>query len=161
MTLSGELETADIEQTGKVETLLTATQNNKPLKINWQHNDAAKLHTYTIPNIERSSSVTNVKLSWSGKPMAMEVNGEKEIAVPAIGDFKVLDVTAMNEAQQYASVQLSDPIDNGQDLTGLITMSNQSDITYTIAGSEVKLFTNGKLDGNYTVNINTGIKNSW
>jgi hypothetical protein len=49
MTLSGELETADIEQTGKVETLLTATQNNKPLKITGSTIDAAKLHTYTIP----------------------------------------------------------------------------------------------------------------
>ena len=161
MTLNGELETADIEQSAKVETLLTATHNNKPLKISWQHNDAAKLHDFTISSIDRMASASTLKLSWNGKPMNMEVSGDKEIAVPAIGDFKVLDVTAMNEAQQYASVQFSDPMDNGQDLTGLITMTNQADISYTISGSEVKLFTNGKLDGNYTVNINTGIKNSW
>ena len=161
MSLSGELETADIEQAAKVETLLNATQNNKALKINWQHNDAAKSHRYTIENIERTATTSNIRLSWDGKPMDMDVKGEQGIAVPAIGDFKVLDVTAMNETQQYASVQFSDPIDNGQDLTGLITMSNQPDISYTINGSEVKVFTNGKLDGNYTVNTNTGIKNTW
>ncbi|MEO6720012.1 MAG: MG2 domain-containing protein [Ferruginibacter sp.] len=161
MTLNGELETADIEQSAKVETLLTATQDSRTLKLSWQHNDAAKLHDFTITDIDRKTSASKIKLSWNGKPMEMDVTGDKEIAVPAIGDFKVLDVTAMNEAQQYASVQFSDPIDNGQDLTGLITMTNQSDISYTISGSEVKLFTNGKLDGNYTVNINTGIKNSW
>ena len=43
----------------------------------------------------------------------------------------------------------------------LITISGQSDISYTINGSEVKVFGNGKLDGNYTVNINAGIKNTW
>jgi len=161
MSLSGELETADIEKGADIEKLLSANLNNQALKINWQHNDAAKTHIFTIDNIERGSNVQNVLLSWNGKPMNMEVNGETRIAVPAMGDFKVLNVVAMNEAQQFASVQFSDPIAVGQDLTGLITMSNQSDISYTITGSEVKVFTNGKLDGNYTVNINSGIKNSW
>ena len=55
----------------------------------------------------------------------MEANGHryyrsKTIEVPAIGDFKVLNVMAMNDAEQYASVQFSDPIALGQELTGLI-----------------------------------------
>jgi uncharacterized protein YfaS (alpha-2-macroglobulin family) len=111
--------------------------------------------------LKEGSAVKNLLLSWSGKPMNIEVNGQEEIAIPAAGDFKVLNVAAVNEAQQFASVQFSDPISIGQDLTGLIAVSNQSDISYTINGSEVKVFTNGKLDGNYTVNINTGIKNTW
>ena len=91
----------------------------------------------------------------------MENTGEQNIPVPAAGDFKVLNVAAVNDAQQYASVQFSDPVEVGQDLTGLITVSNQSDVSFTINGSEVKLFVNGKLDGNYTVNVNAGIKNTW
>ncbi|MEO7582731.1 MAG: MG2 domain-containing protein, partial [Ferruginibacter sp.] len=161
MSLGGELETADVEKGKEIEQLLTATLSSKPLKINWQHNDAGKTHIYTIENIERAGTVKNLILGWNGKPMNMEVKGETSIAIPAAGDFKVLNVVAVNEAQQFASVQFSDPIAIGQDLTGLISMSNQSDISYTINGSEVKVFTNGKLDGNYTVNINAGIKNSW
>ena len=161
MSLGGQLETADVEKGKELEQLLTAVQNSRPLKINWQHNDAAKAHIFTIENIERGSAATNISLNWNGKSMGMDVQGETSIAVPAAGDFKVLNVMAMNEAQQYASVQFSDPIAIGQDLAGLITMSNQQDISYTINGSEVKVFTNGKLDGNYTVNINSGIKNSW
>lgn len=161
MSLGGQLETADVEKGKELEQLLTATQSNHPLKINWQHNDAAKSHLFTIENIERGSTANNISLSWNGKSMGMDVEGTTSIAVPAAGDFKVLNVMAMNEAQQYASVQFSDPIAIGQDLTGLITMSNQQDISYTISGSEVKVFTNGKLDGNYTVNINSGIKNNW
>ena len=61
---------------------------------------------------------------------------------------------AVNETQQYASVQFSDPIAVGQDLTGLITLSDQSEITYTINGSEVKVFGTGKLDGNFTSFVN-------
>ena len=161
MSLSGNLETADIEDGKEVEKLLTAFQNNNALKISWQHNDATKTHRYTIENIDKLKSASNINLRWDGKPMSMDVKGEEAIAVPAQGDFKVLDVVAINDVQQYASVQFSDMIAVGQDLTGLITISDQSDISYTINGSEVKVFGNGKLDGNYTVNINAGIKNTW
>ena len=161
MMLTGNLETADIELGKSVEQLLVATKNNKSLAIKWQHNDAAKMHTYSIDDIEKLGNSSNVNIAWNGKPMNMDVTGEKLISVPAAGEFIVLNVMAMNEAQQYASVQFSDPIAVGQDLTGLISISNQSDISYTINGSEVKVFSNGKLDGNYTVNINSGIKNTW
>ncbi len=160
MSLGGELETADIEEGSQVEKLLTASQNNSVLKISWQHNDATKIHRYTIENITRSTTAGNITLRWDGKPMNMEVKGEETIEVPAAGDFKVLNVVAINDAQQYASVQFSDLITVGQDLNGLITISGQSDISFTINGSEVKVFGNGKLDGNYTVNVNTGIKNT-
>jgi uncharacterized protein YfaS (alpha-2-macroglobulin family) len=161
MSFSGDLETADVEDGKQVEKLLTVSQNNTALKINWQHNDATKTHHYTIDNIDRLKSVSNIDLRWDGNPMNMDVKGERSVAVPAMGDFKVINVVAMNEAQQYASVQFSDMIAVGQDLNGLITISGQSDISYTINGSEVKVFGNGKLDGNYTVNVNAGIKNTW
>lgn len=161
MFLNGELETADIEDGKTIEKLLSATQSNKPLTIKWQHNDAAKSHLYTIEGIERGSNASNVNVVWNGKPVNMDVTGEKTIAVPAAGEFKVMAVMAMNEAQQYASVQFSDPLGIGQDLTGLISISNQSDVSYTINGSEVKVFGTGNMDGNYTVNINSGVKNTW
>ena len=161
MTMGGDLETADVEEGLQVEKLLTATQNSKPLKISWQHNDAIKTHHYVIDNIERSGTESKIDLSWNGSPMNIGIKGERSVAVPATGDFKVLNVVAMNEAQQYASVQFSDPIAVGQDLTGLITISNQSDILYTINGSEVKVFGSGKMDGSFSMYVNPGIKNTW
>lgn len=161
MFISGELETADVEDSKSVEKLLTAEQDGKVLKISWQHNDAAKSHIYTIEGIDRGSHAGNLSLNWNGKPMDMDVKGDKQITVPAAGEFKVLNVVAMNEAQQYASVQFSDPVAAGQDLMGLISISSQGDLAYTINGSEVKVFGNGKLEGNYSVNINSGVKNTW
>ncbi|MBL0357356.1 MAG: hypothetical protein IPP72_10945 [Chitinophagaceae bacterium] len=161
MFLSGELETADLEKGAEIEKLLNAAQDGKPLKVSWQHNDAAKSHIYTIEGIERGANSSAVNITWNGKGLGMEVSGDKPIEVPAAGEFKVLNVMAVNEAQQYASVQFSDPIAIGQDLTGLVSMSNKSDVSYTINGSEVKVFADGKLDGSYTININSGIKNSF
>ena len=161
MLLSGDIETADVEEGAMVEKLLTVSQNNSALKVNWQHNDATKTHHYVIENIQRGNSAGSLNLSWNGSSMNIDVKGNKAVAVPAIGDFKVLNIAAVNEAQQYASVQFSDPIAVGQDLTGLVTVSNQSDISYTINGSEVKIFVGGKLDGSFTIYVNPGIKNTW
>ncbi|MDQ6764413.1 MAG: MG2 domain-containing protein, partial [Bacteroidota bacterium] len=158
MFLLGVLETADIESAKDVEKLLTATENNKDLKINWQHNDAAKTHNFTIENIARGNTKQQLLLSWNGKPMDIDIAGNQSIEVPAIADFKVLDIKEMNDAEQYASVQFSNMIAVGQELSGLITISDQSDISYTINGSEVKVYVGDKLDGNYTINVNAGIK---
>ena len=157
----GEIETADIEMPAQVEKLLTASENNKVLKISWQHNSVAKTHTFTVNGIERSSSPLQLQLNWNGKPLDVDIKNDKTIEVPAAGDFKVMNVMAMNQAEQYASIQFSDPLAVGQELTGLITIAGEADITYAINGSEVKLYTGEKPDGNYTININPGIKNIW
>ena len=76
MMLTGNLETADIEQGKSVEELLVATQNNKSLAIKWQHNDAAKMHTYSIDNIERLGNSSKVTIAWNGKSMNMDQTGK-------------------------------------------------------------------------------------
>jgi alpha-2-macroglobulin len=161
MTFLGELVTADVETSATIEKVLCATQNNKNLKINWQHNEASKTHSFTVEGIERGNAASELKLSWDGKPLNVELTGSKVITVPAVGDFIVMNVMAVNGAEQYASIQFSDPIAIGQELTGLIMMSDKADIVYSINGSEVRVFTGDKMDGNYTITVNPGIKNTW
>ncbi|CAN5588609.1 MG2 domain-containing protein [soil metagenome] len=162
MTLTGSLVTADVETSDKVEQLLTASFNNKNLTLSWQHNEANKTHEFTISNIQRSSAATNLLLNWNGDALGVkDVTGSKEIAVPAVGDFKVMEVKAVQEEEQYALVQFSDPIAVGQALDGLISISNNEGISYTILGSEVKVYTSDKLEGDYTINIHEGITNQW
>ena len=161
MVLLGELQTADVESSAKIEKLLGASQNKRSLKINWQHNETAKSHSFTVEGVDRGSAATELVLSWNGKPMDIDMADSKTIPVPAKGDFKVMNVMAVNDAEQYASIQFSDPLAIGQELEGLISVSNQSELTYTINGSEVKIYVGDKLDGSYIININEGIKNAW
>ena len=161
MFLNGDLTTADAEEPAKVEKLLAATTNGNMLNITWQHTNSNRIHHYSINKINRSEVASTLVIKWDGTPLNIQDKGEEKIEVPAIGDFKVLQVVGINDAQQYASVQFSDPISVGQDLTGLIIVGNQSDISYNINGSEVKIFVGGELEGNYTVTVNSGIQNKW
>ncbi len=161
MYVEGTLTTADAEDIAKVEKLLAAIQNSQAYPIKWQHSNNNKTHQFTISNITRSNSEQALNLTWNGAALNIKNDGVYKLPVPAIGDFKLIQVVAMNDAQQYASVQFSDPIASDQDLTGLLSFANQPDVSYSINGSEVKLYVGAQLDGNFTVNTNGGIKNKW
>ena len=161
MFLEGNILTADWEEPASVEKLLVAKLNNSKLAISWQHSNGNKTHRFSINPIKRNKGEQPLQLSWDGAPLNSNHKGDVSLAVPAEGDFKLLNVVAVNDVQQYASIQFSDPIAIDQDLTGLVSFANQSDITYTINGSEIKLYAGAALEGSFTVNSNAGIRNKW
>ena len=161
MFLEGNVQTADSEDPATVEKLLLARLNNKNLATTWQHSNGNKTHRFSIAKIIRSKGEQSLNLSWDGAPLNSKNKGNVGIAVPAEGDFKLLNVVAVNDAQQYASIQFSDPIAVDQDLTGLVSFANQSDVSFSINGSEIKLYAGTQLNGSFTVNSNAGIKNKW
>ncbi len=158
MSVSGQLLTADVENSKNVEQILSASLGNTPMKISWQHNEQNKTHGFIISDIHKTNSEQQLVLSWNGSAVNSEQKDSKPIIIPKIGDFKVLAVRAVQEDEQYALVQFSEAISINQPLEGLLSISEQDKLSYSITGSEVKLYTNGNLDGNYTVNIHEGIE---
>lgn len=161
MFLPGVIETADIEDDKVVEKLLSASHNKDKLSIKWQHNGASRIHQFTIENIQRTPHDDSLQIRWAGAPIGSKVEGSKSVMVPAINNFTLLDVRPVSENGQYVSVLFSDPISISQELTGLITITGQENVTYTINGSEVKLFPAQELEGDYTINISNGIENTF
>lgn len=161
MTYSGTVLTADVEESSKIEKAIQARYTGSDVKIKWQHNEISKAHDFTVTGIKRGKNGQSLSLQWDGDAMNIDQKDKREIPIPATGDFKVLGVRAVQEAEEYALVQFSDPVAFNQDLKGLIAVSEQEDISYTINGSEVKVYIANKLNGNYKVNINEGITNEW
>jgi uncharacterized protein YfaS (alpha-2-macroglobulin family) len=162
MTFSGAISTADTEDPQKIEKVVNATYEGKKVAITWQHNAADKVSTFTIGNLVRADKgggSRKLELSWDGKPLNVDLSGKKTIEVPAISDFKVLDVRAVAETEQYILVQFSDPVSVAQTLDGLIGVSGVSDLRFSIDGSEVKVFAPKRLEGDYNVVVNEGILN--
>ena len=161
MSFSGQIITADVEESAKVEKVLQVAVNGSNAKITWQHNDMNKTHGFVVTPVTRTASSGSLTLQWDGDALGANQKDQKVITIPAVGDFKVLDVRAMQDDEQYALVQFSDPITIGQSLDGLISISNQEALSYTILGSEVKVYSSGKLDGDYTVAVHEGVENQW
>lgn len=159
MTFTGVIYTADAEAPQSIEKILSAQYAGKNLPVTWQHNAAEKTSRFTIANIERGNTARNLELTWNGASLKVDNAGKKTIEVPAVGDFKVLDVKAMSDPEQHLLVQFSDPVSAAQTLEGLIGIGGQSDLRYTIDGSEVKVYAPLRLEGNYNVIVNEGVIN--
>ncbi len=159
MTFSGTINTADAEQPQSIEKILTANYLGKSLPIKWEHNGAEHTSKFTISGIVQQQNASTLDITWTGAPLKISNDGKQTVDVPAIGDFKVLDVKAMADPEQHLLIQFSDPISMAQSLEGLISISGQSDLRYSIDGSEVRVYAPNRLEGNYSVVINEGILN--
>ncbi|MGX5820241.1 alpha-2-macroglobulin family protein [Chitinophaga lutea] len=156
MSFSGAIRTADIEDVQAVEKILGVSYS-PTTSITWQHDAASRISKFVVNNIVRKASASQLKISWNGSSIGSDIKGEEVVEIPAIGDFKVLDIKPMYDPEEYILVQFSYPINQGQSLDGLITASGLTDLRYTVEGSEVKVFATGRLEGNYTVVVNEGV----
>lgn len=161
MELTGMVETADMESSAVVEKLLTVSYPGETLVIQWEHNELTRTHSFLIPNIKRNADETALQLRWDGAALGVKERGSKAIDVPAKGVFTVLGIRAVQDAENYVLAQFSEPIATAQQLKGLITLSDKTDLSYSINGSEVKLYVPDDFDGNYTATVNEGIQSIW
>ncbi len=159
MTLTGEIKTADVEESKSVEKILTASCSSQSLSILWQHNEGDKTHGFIIQNIQKITSEQTLKLTYNGNALRIDKQGTENISIPEKGVFKVLGAKAIQDNEQYTLVQFSEPLAIAQSLDGLISISNQESLSYTILGSEAKVYSNNNLDGNFTASIYEGVEN--
>ena len=97
-------------------------------------------HQFTVTDLARAADKVNkLSVTWDGSSLNVDKKGSQNFDIPAIGDFKVLAITAVQDQDQYVLVQFSDAIMVGQELKGLIGIKNVELIPlYTIEGSTVK-----------------------
>ncbi|HKG07363.1 MAG TPA: MG2 domain-containing protein, partial [Pedobacter sp.] len=159
MKLSGEISTSDEEDLKAIEKTLKI-DFKQDLKIKWQHNAADHSSVFTIDSIRKTSESQKLNLIWSGGPIDADSKGDVVLQVPALNEFKILDMKSVQEQEDYALVQFSEPLSVAQDLSGLITLAGSSaDLRFTIDGSQVKVYSGAALEGNYSFVVNQGIEN--
>jgi uncharacterized protein YfaS (alpha-2-macroglobulin family) len=159
MKLEGAIQTADAEDPAYIEKLFTVSYEF-PVKITWEHNSSAKTYHFKIAGLKRQTGkATPLVINWDGSSLNVDKKGSQRYDIPAVGDFKILDIRAVQENDQYVLVQFSDPIMVGQELNGLIGINNAADAAYTIDGSTVKVYAPERLQGDYSVFVNEGVEN--
>jgi len=157
--LAGSIATSDVENPALIEKILSASFDGKAAKIKWVHNAQERDYQFTIDSIRMEKGAGTLKLEWNGDAINSDVKGSKDLEVPPVGVFKVMDIKAIQEPEQYVLIQLSNPVMVAQDLNGLITANSLTDLRYTIEGSEIKVYAPDKLEGSYSVKVNAGIEN--
>ncbi|KPK85826.1 MAG: hypothetical protein AMS27_06450 [Bacteroides sp. SM23_62_1] len=155
----GRIITADVIEDNLIEKVLQANQNRRPLPVTWEHDPDGKIHEFIIDSLQRTEKEETVELSWDGHKINIDVSGSEKINIPALGDFKIMEISVVQQPEQYILLRFSDPLDPDQYLRGLITLENGTDIQYIIEDNVIKAYPSARQTGILKVNIEAGIKN--
>ncbi len=158
-TYRGRISTADYIDNDKVEALLKASQNGQALEIEWQHESSEKQHAFAVKGVQRTEASSTLLIEYNGKALGVDKSDRDEVEVPSLTDFKVTDVRVVMQPDQYVLVVFSDPLDERQNINGLIDISDASRLRYVIERNRVKVYPSYRLTGSHKVTISEGIKN--
>ena len=158
---NAELETADYADFESISSVIKATQDGAPLAVKWEFSDENNKHRFYIDSIVRYENESAVQIFWDGSSINSSEKGNQNITIPALGDFKLINITTRNLPDQRISLHFSDPIKTNQNLKGLISLKNHNgSLSYSIEGNDIHVYSNQSLVGDHTINIEKSILNT-
>lgn len=160
MQYSGYLLTADVTDNNNIEEILQASYNGSSIPVQWTHAPEQRKHFFTIDSLQRNSEKSSeLFIKWNGKPANVDKKGEKNVKVPALNVFEILEAAVLREPEQHLEIRFSDPLLKSQDLTGLVALANGTSLRLTIEGNTIKGWPDKPLSGEIDVTISEGIEN--
>ncbi|HXH71628.1 MAG TPA: MG2 domain-containing protein, partial [Mariprofundaceae bacterium] len=156
--LDGAVTTADYEESGPIEKMLTATYLDSPVTIAWEHSPDGRHHRFFMEDLKRQDEAASLRLQWDGAAIGVASQGKREIAIPPLNKFDVTNIQVVQGPRNYILVTFTDPLDPAQNVDGLVYIRNVSAST-SIEGNTVKLYPQQIPAGEVTVNVNQGIRN--
>lgn len=156
MNLRGSIDTADRESRDKLEKLLTAELDGRPVKIVWTGGD--REYGFTVPDIPRRKVEQQLVLRWDGAPLGLSTRGEGTTRIPALDEFAVTRADAVQvDDRRQIQLRFSDAIDTRQDLEGLIRLSAGS-FTTGIQDNLLTLYASEEVVGKVTLTLEPQIR---
>lgn len=157
--VEGIVYTADFAVNEEVEKTLTAQQEGKSLEVTWTHTGEGRQHIFVVENVQRKEIASTVDLAVNGKTIGVSDAKEYHVDIPALGDFKVTNVKVNQGSSQHVVIQFSDPLNEKQDVNGLITISGLASLDFEIKENEIRVFPPVRQTGSKTLVVGAGIKN--
>lgn len=157
--LKGVVNTADFVDEKEIEIILTAKQNGKDLPIVWESSSNGKTHSFQIDSIRRTKEKQIVILKWDGNEIGVNSKSEDTYEIPSLDDFKIMNVSITQQPSQYITLSFSDPLDERQDLQGLIRLENNSYVRFIIQDNDVKVYPEVRQLTSTRIIVDPGVKN--
>lgn len=138
---------------------VTASQQGRQLALTWEHEPGGTLHHAVADNVERGEHPRTLTFNWDARKIGGQGTGEFTVNIPALGDFSLLQAKPHDQGEQSIALLFSDPLNPGQDLSGLATIKGQEDVRLAINGNKLILYPTEPLSGDQTVFVAAGLQN--
>ncbi len=80
-------------------------------------------------------------------------------SLPALGEFTLMEVSVVQQPDQYILIRFSDPLQEKQYLNGLITLDNGTDLSFIVENNDIRAYPAIRQSGNLKVTVSSGIRN--
>jgi alpha-2-macroglobulin len=158
--ITGTIATNEQVDTKQLEQVVTALQSGKTLPILWRHADGGLMHHFVVDEVVRTNGPGKVELQWNAKQIGGVQTGTREIRIPSLDEFSVLEVRVQQGESQSVIVNFSDPILADQDLSGLLRFNGfTSTLRYNIQGNFVTVYPSNPIEGELELIVDAGVKN--
>lgn len=158
--VKGELQTADVVDTLKLEQALRVRQPGADLKIEWNFDkNSGTNHTFNIYGAQRKEEGSKLTYQFDGTSIGVVRSSRGTTDIPALNDFKVVDSKVFKIGSPYVLLSFSDPLNESQDLQGLITLEDDDNLRFTVSENQVKVYTSTNLTGIKRLSVYPGVKN--
>ncbi len=158
--IEGQLQTADFALFDNIKQMVSANQNGKDLTLTWSNSSTKNTYRFIIEDISRTENPNPITLLVSGNPIGISNSEESTINIPSLSDYKVVSSQIMRGKENYISVLFSDPLNDKQNLQGLVSFANLSALPRVVVNlNELKIYPTRKIDNEAELVINKAIKN--
>ncbi|MBK7096441.1 MAG: hypothetical protein IPH57_15820 [Saprospiraceae bacterium] len=119
-----------------------------------------KTINFVISNIKRGNEEKTLSVSWEGKTIGSEDNGQTQFEIPAIGDFKFMNYAVKSSTPTIISLIFSDQLNRTQDIGSVVvTEKTEEKPKFIIRNNIIDLEFNNYLNGNFDVRIGKNLLN--
>lgn len=157
--IEGSVYTADFAPNESIEKMLTAQQEGKALAVSWSHTAEGKQHAFIVEDVSRKENASTVQLAFSGQVLGIDQTDDRQVEIPALGDFKVVNVRVEQGSAQHVVIQFSDPLNEKQNLEGLVNISDLQSLDYEVKENEILVYPPVRQAGTKTLTLEAGILN--
>ncbi len=158
-TLKGVVNSADFIDDRVLASCFSANQGKEKLKIKWDNSIDRRTFNFVIDSVKRTEQPEKVNISWDATTQVKGVKGESQFEMPALGDFKIMDIRVIQQPEQYIRVTFSDPIRKKQNFDGLVSLGKGISLNFTIEGNILNAYPESRQSGDDNLTLQEGIIN--
>ena len=157
--LQGVILTSDIADNQDVEKIISFDDEVLNDNIKWDHYSNENKHIIYVDSIQRVEENRRVRISYNGSPIGVNIKKSIEVTIPGLNTFKLISTKVEQSPSQLLIIEFSDPVNQQQDLTGLVRIQGVEKLKISRNQNLLKIYTSKRIIGNKLVRINSGLKN--
>ncbi|MFW6262316.1 MAG: hypothetical protein ACOC6J_12110, partial [Spirochaetota bacterium] len=148
---------SDVTDPGTVRDALSVTHDGSRFDFVVDGGKPAKRFTLRVPNVARQERGGELVVKWNaGRGEA--ARGSFSWPVPSRDSFEVLGVRSVVDRERYVEVTFSQPLEEGQNLAGLISAPGVDDVQVSARSNRARLYSAGGWPATATLVVGASVQ---